>query len=124
MADNVLSMDGVSGIGETCPKFFCFVQGNGRDYLMASDDSTRSKGASSEERKLELRLGPPGGEEEFWSIKEHEKKNRGEHETLISSSYFSPLASVQNINNNMISGQKITTESAPKATASSGSQKR
>ncbi|KAK4774125.1 hypothetical protein SAY87_029144 [Trapa incisa] len=108
-------MDGVTGKGETGPKFFCFVQGNSKDYLMSGDGGSSRKGASSsEERTLELKLGPPGGEEEFWAIKEYGK-----------SSYFSHVASVQKgINNNMNSGQKFSADPAPKANGSSGSQKR
>ncbi|KAK4791214.1 hypothetical protein SAY86_031627 [Trapa natans] len=96
-------MDGATGKGEACPKFFCFVQGNS---IMASvGGSSRGKGASSsEERKLELRLGPPGGEEEL---------------------YFSRAASVQkNISNNMNTGQKFSADPASKAIGSSGSHKR
>lgn len=93
---------------------------------MVSDGSSRNKGVpSSEEKKLELRLGPPGGEEEFWSIKDHGKKfsNRDRDETLVSPSYFSPMASVQNMSN-VNSAQKFSSASAPKPAASNGSQKR
>lgn len=93
---------------------------------MISDGSSRNKGVpSSEERKLELRLGPPGGEEEFWSVKDHVKKfsNRDRDETPVSSSYFSHMASVQSMNK-VNSGQKFSSASDPKPAASNGSQKR
>ncbi|OWM76517.1 hypothetical protein CDL15_Pgr005481 [Punica granatum] len=96
---------------------------------MGSDGSSRNVTACSpEERKLELRLGPPGGEE-FWSTKEHEKKisSRGRDEALASSSYFSHMVPAQTSNNslnNMNTGQKFSTASTAKASAPNVSQKR
>lgn len=98
---------------------------------MGNDGSSRNKSASlSEERKLELRLGPPGGEEEFWSVnKDLEKKTSDQHrnKTLGSSSYFSHMASAQstiNDTNNLNSSQKFSTGPALKTSTSNGSQKR
>lgn len=108
-------MFGVSRNKESCHKFFSFAPGN--------------KCPLSEDRKLELRLGPPGGEEEFWSIKEREEKTGNQHrdETLVSSSYFSQMASAHNTmndTNNLNSSQKFSVGSALKTSTLNGSQKR
>ena len=56
---------------------------------MKREDERRH--GSSEEKKLELRLGPPG--EDNWSIKEATKNIRGRDESLLSLGYFSSMKS-------------------------------
>lgn len=59
----------------------------------------KSEGKSSEERKLELRLGPPGGEED-WSLHDKTKNLNGERdESLLSLGYFPHHATNKNNNN-------------------------
>lgn len=58
--------------------------------------------SSSEEKKLELRLGPPGGEDKRWSLKDSTNRERDNHhhhhhQYLLSLGYFS---STNNSNNN------------------------
>ncbi|KAK4773444.1 hypothetical protein SAY87_028463 [Trapa incisa] len=92
-------MAGVPGNREACYSFFSFVPGK-QSHL-------------SDERELELRLGPPGGEEE----------------TIVSSSYLSRMASVgkdtMNDTNNLNSSQNFAVaRSALNASTPKGSQKR
>ncbi|KAJ7963081.1 Auxin-responsive protein [Quillaja saponaria] len=61
-----------------------------RDWSMNRDEG-RGSHKSSEERKLELTLGPPG---EYWVMKDSIKTfTRGKDESLLSLGYFSPMVS-------------------------------
>ncbi|XP_015902428.2 auxin-responsive protein IAA26 isoform X1 [Ziziphus jujuba] len=88
-------MDGCSRKEEVCPQLLDLISKD-REWLMNRGEE-RSHGCS-EEKKLELRLGPPGGED--WSLKDSSKSNRGREESLLSLSYFSPMASIAHNNNN------------------------
>ncbi|PON48731.1 hypothetical protein PanWU01x14_234340 [Parasponia andersonii] len=87
-------MEGRSRREEVCPQLLDLIPQN-REWLV-NRVKERSHG-SSEEKKLELRLGPPGQE---WPLKEN---NRERDESLLSLGYFSPMASgthnTTNINN-------------------------
>ncbi|PON54365.1 AUX/IAA protein [Parasponia andersonii] len=77
-------MEGRSRREEVCPQLLDLIPQN-REWLV-NRDKERSHG-SSEEKKLELRLGPPGQD---WPLKEN---NRERDESLLSLGYFSPMAS-------------------------------
>ncbi|KAL5576912.1 hypothetical protein UlMin_018611 [Ulmus minor] len=86
-------MEGSTRREEVCPKLLDLIPKE-REWL-SSRDQERSHG-SSEEKKLELRLGPPG---EDWSTKD---TNREREESLLSLHYFSPMnpnAHMVNLNN-------------------------
>ncbi|XP_039005867.1 auxin-responsive protein IAA18-like isoform X2 [Hibiscus syriacus] len=69
--------------GETCPQLLHLIPQEREWHLKRKDDETR---LSSEEKKLELRLGPPG-DENNWST----KKNRERDEHVISLGYLSSM---------------------------------
>lgn len=83
---------------EVCPQLLDLIPKN-RKWLVSRGEE-RSHG-SSEEKKLELRLGPPG---EDWSLKATSKSNRERDESLLSLGYFSSMTSV-NISNNISGNQ-------------------
>lgn len=58
---------------------------NEREWHMKKGEG----GKSSEERKLELRLGPPGVED--WSLNDKMKNTQTDHESLLSLGYYSPM---------------------------------
>ena len=69
---------------------FKVVEKKEREWHVKREDERRH--GSSEEKKLELRLGPPG--EDNWSIKDATKNNNRERdESLLSVRYFSPMKS-------------------------------
>ncbi|XP_022721473.1 auxin-responsive protein IAA26-like [Durio zibethinus] len=80
---------GCSKNGEACPQFLDLIPQQ-RDWHVKREDERRH--GSSEEKKLELRLGPPG--EDNWSIKEATKNNTRERdESLLLLGYFSSMKS-------------------------------
>ncbi|XWS20220.1 hypothetical protein CRYUN_Cryun31cG0081300 [Craigia yunnanensis] len=79
---------GCSKNGEVCQLLDLIPQE--REWHVTREDERRH--GSSEEKKLELRLGPPG--EDNWSIKGATKKNARERdESLLSFGYFSSMKS-------------------------------
>ncbi|KAK0596824.1 hypothetical protein LWI29_019372 [Acer saccharum] len=85
-------MEGGSSMnGETRPQLLDLIPKE-REWLMMRESGERRHHGSSEE-KLELRLGPPGGED--WSLKDN--NNRERDESLLSLSYFSSMNNNQNI---------------------------
>lgn len=108
-------MEGSSRREELCPQLLDLIPQN-REWLI-NREKERSHG-SSEEKKLELRLGPPGQD---WPMKE--KKERDD-ESLLSLSYFAPMASTTqrtNINNSGNQPHKFSSPS-PSSTTTSGYQ--
>jgi len=87
-----------SSRSEVCPQLLDLIPKQGE--WIANRDGERRHGLS-EEKKLELRLAPPG---EDWSVKDNTKTNhRDRDESLFSLAYFSPMASMNHntsINNN------------------------
>ncbi|XWS16287.1 hypothetical protein CRYUN_Cryun34aG0072100 [Craigia yunnanensis] len=80
---------GCSKNGEACPRLLDLIPQE-REWHVKREDERRLR--SSEEKKLELRLGPPG--EDNWSIKEATKNNsREKDESLLSLGYFSSMKS-------------------------------
>ncbi|XVF24895.1 hypothetical protein REPUB_Repub13aG0167100 [Reevesia pubescens] len=78
---------GCSKNGETCPQLLDLIPQE-REWHVKREDERRH--GSSEEKKLELRLGPPG--EDNWSIKGTTKNNNRERdESLLSLGYFSSM---------------------------------
>ncbi|KAJ9179254.1 hypothetical protein P3X46_011064 [Hevea brasiliensis] len=75
-------MEGCSKITEACPQLLDLIPRE-REWLVKRADER-----SSEEKKLELRLGPPGEE---WSLRENAKNadDRERDESLLSLGYFS-----------------------------------
>ncbi|PON88540.1 AUX/IAA protein [Trema orientale] len=96
-------MEGSSRREEVCPQLLDLIPQN-REWLV-NRDKERSHG-SSEEKKLELRLGPPGQD---WPLKGN---NRERDESLLSLGYFSPMASgthnTSNINNSGNQGSVLS----------------
>jgi auxin-responsive protein IAA len=83
-----------SSRNEVCPQLLDLIPKQGE--WLPNRDGERRHGLS-EEKKLELRLGPPG---EDWSMKDHTKTNqRDRDESLLSLAYFSPMASMNNNSN-------------------------
>ncbi|BFG24388.1 hypothetical protein CerSpe_106620 [Prunus speciosa] len=89
----VTEMEGCTRNEEACPQLLDLIPRE-RDWLVKRDD--RSHG-SSEEKKLELRLGPPG---EDWSLNGNSRSNKERDESLLSLGYFAPMSSNNNNNNN------------------------
>ncbi|KAH7565328.1 hypothetical protein ACOSP7_020349 [Xanthoceras sorbifolium] len=85
-------MEGCSKNGETRPQLLDLIPKE-REWLVMREGE-RSHG-SSEEKKLELRLGPPGGED--WSVAKNNNREL-DHESLLSLGYFSSMANNQNNN--------------------------
>lgn len=88
-------MEGCSKTGDQlCPQLLDLISKERREWLVMRD----GEGSSSEEKKLELRLGPPGGEDRCWSLKDSTNRERDHHhQHLLSLGYFS---STNNNNNN------------------------
>lgn len=89
-------MEGCSKTGEqACPQLLDLMAKERRKWLVMRD----GEASSSEEKKLELRLGPPGGEDKRWSLKDSTNRERDDHhhQYLLSLGYFS---STNNSNNN------------------------
>ena len=89
-------MEGCSKTGEqACPQLLDLMAKERREWLVMRD----GEASSSEEKKLELRLGPPGGEDKRWSLKDSTNRERDDHHNqyLLSLGYFS---STNNSNNN------------------------
>lgn len=83
-----------SSRNEVCPQLLDLIPKQGE--WLPNRDGERRHGLS-EEKKLELRLGPPG---EDWSMKDNTKTNqRDRDESLLSLAYFSPMASMNNNSN-------------------------
>ncbi|TYI26888.1 hypothetical protein ES332_A05G141900v1 [Gossypium tomentosum] len=81
---------GCSNNGETCPQLLDLIPQE-REWQYPKRKEERSH-VASEEKKLELRLGPPGDEEDNWSIKATGKNdNRDRDEPLISLGYLSSM---------------------------------
>ncbi|XP_061359132.1 auxin-responsive protein IAA26-like [Gastrolobium bilobum] len=80
---------------------------NEREWQM-----NRNEGKSSEERKLELRLGPPG---EDWSLNDKMKKGNTEErdESLLSLGYLSTLPHAIMSSNNGFQSHNISTSDTP-----------
>ncbi|KAG6727786.1 hypothetical protein I3842_02G142400 [Carya illinoinensis] len=89
-------MEGSAGNHEVCPQFLDFVPKE-REWLVNRDGQRRH--GPSEEKELELRLGPPGNQD--WSMRDSARKNPGDKsESLLSLGYFSSMSSMtQNISN-------------------------
>ncbi|XP_022724484.1 auxin-responsive protein IAA7-like isoform X2 [Durio zibethinus] len=80
---------GCSKNGEACPQLLYLIP-QGRKWHVKGEDEIRH--GSSEEKKLELRLGPPG--EDNWSFKDATKNNNRERdESLLSLGYSSSMKS-------------------------------
>ncbi|XVE52020.1 hypothetical protein DITRI_Ditri02bG0086900 [Diplodiscus trichospermus] len=78
--------NGCSKNGEDCPQLLDLIPQE-REWHVKREER---RDGSSEEKKLELRLGPPG--EDNWSIKEACKNNtRESDESLLSLGYFSSM---------------------------------
>ncbi|XWS18943.1 hypothetical protein CRYUN_Cryun32bG0088300 [Craigia yunnanensis] len=78
---------GCSKNGEACPQLLDLIPQE-REWHVKREDERRH--GSSEEKKLELRLGPPG--EDNWSIKDATKNNNRERgDSLLSLGYFSSM---------------------------------
>ncbi|KAJ7951704.1 Auxin-responsive protein [Quillaja saponaria] len=91
---------------EVCPQLLDLIPKD-REWFMKKGSGSGSH-KSSEEKKLELRLGPPG---EDWVMKDSSTNvNRGRDESLLSLGYFSPIAS-----DNGCLTQKIPTSDSPAA---------
>ncbi|XP_044496909.1 auxin-responsive protein IAA26-like [Mangifera indica] len=93
-------MAGCSKNGEASPQLLDLISKE-REWLMMGDGEGSQR--SSEEKKLELRLGPPGGEDWSMNLKEPMKvSERDRHESLLSLGYFSsvPNQNNQSSNNN------------------------
>lgn len=91
-------MEGCSKTGEqACPQLLDLMAKERREWLVMRN----GEASSSEEKKLELRLGPPGGEDKRWSLKDSTNRERDNHhhhhQYLLSLGYFS---STNNSNNN------------------------
>ncbi|XVE88807.1 hypothetical protein DITRI_Ditri19aG0098400 [Diplodiscus trichospermus] len=69
---------------EACPQLLDLIPQE-REWHVKREDERRH--GSSEEKKLELRLGPPG--QENWSTKDATKNNRERDESSLSLGYFS-----------------------------------
>ena len=80
--------NGCSKNGEARPQLFDLIPQERESHVKREDERRHG---SSEEKKLELRLGPPG--EDNWSIKEATKNIRGRDESLLSLGYFSSMKS-------------------------------
>lgn len=99
----IIEMEGCSSRKEeVCPQLLDLIPKN-REWLVSRDEA-RSHG-SSEEKKLELRLGPPGGD---WSLKTSREKD----ESLLSLGCFSRLTSMAH-NNNGNQTQKCSSSDNP-----------
>ncbi|KAL4333325.1 hypothetical protein GQ457_07G031570 [Hibiscus cannabinus] len=72
---------------ETCPQLLDLIPQEREWYTKRKDGKIH---LSSEEKKLELRLGPPGGDDN-WSIKLNAKNNRERDEPVISLGYLSSM---------------------------------
>ncbi|GLU14422.1 hypothetical protein SLE2022_309940 [Rubroshorea leprosula] len=82
---------GCSKNGEACPQLLDLISKEREEWQVRRDDG------ASEERKLELRLGPPG--EENWAQKDGSKNNNRERdESHLSLGYFSSAAMSNNGN--------------------------
>ncbi|XP_022715037.1 auxin-responsive protein IAA18-like [Durio zibethinus] len=79
---------GCSKNGEACPQLLDLIPQEREWYVKREEDRRHG---SSEERKLELRLGPPG--EDSWSIEDTTKSNRERDESLLSLGCFSSMKS-------------------------------
>ncbi|XWS11998.1 hypothetical protein CRYUN_Cryun37aG0052800 [Craigia yunnanensis] len=80
---------GCSKNGEACPQLLDLIPQE-REWHVKREDERRH--GSSEEKKLELRLGPPG--EDNWSIEDATKNNNRESdESLLPFGYFSSMKS-------------------------------
>ncbi|KAE8659535.1 Auxin-responsive protein IAA18 [Hibiscus syriacus] len=81
---------GCSKNGETCPQLLDLIPQESEWHTQTKDGKTQ---LPSEEKKLELRLGPPG-DEDNWSIKATAKNNNSEtDEPVISLVYSSSMNS-------------------------------
>ncbi|KAF5453092.1 hypothetical protein F2P56_028030 [Juglans regia] len=86
-------MEGSAGNHEVYPQFLDFIPKE-REWLVNRDGQRRH--GPSEEKELELRLGPPGDQD--WSMRDSTRKNPGDKsESLLSLGYFSSMT--QNISN-------------------------
>ncbi|CAL9003674.1 unnamed protein product [Prunus brigantina] len=88
----VTEMEGCTRNEEACPQLLDLIPRE-RDWIVKRDE--RSHG-SSEEKKLELRLGPPV---EDWSMNGNSRSNKERDESLLSLGYFSPMSSNNNKKN-------------------------
>lgn len=90
----MLDMEGrFSKNGEACPHLLDLIPKE-KEWLKMGDGERNRR--SSEEKKLELRLGPPGGED--WSMKQAKISERSD---LLSLGYFLPsINNTNNYNNN------------------------
>uniref|UniRef100_A0A5B6YHW5 Auxin-responsive protein n=1 Tax=Davidia involucrata TaxID=16924 RepID=A0A5B6YHW5_DAVIN len=88
---------------EPCPQLLDLISKD-REWLVRRDEQRRN--GSSEDKKLELRLGPPGQD---WTIKDGTKNHSRERdESLLSLSYFSNKASMNHSNSNSNSNPNIS----------------
>ncbi|GMQ08495.1 hypothetical protein CsSME_00052197 [Camellia sinensis var. sinensis] len=100
---------------EDCPQLLDLIPKN-REWIVQRGDRHRSHG-SSEEKKLELRLGPPGEQEEQDWTKNNNSRERGG--SLSSVGYFSNMASLTHNNggnrveNGWINNQKVSFSDNP-----------
>ncbi|GAB2269358.1 hypothetical protein Dimus_004278 [Dionaea muscipula] len=78
--------------GEGCNNLLDLIPKGSSEWLLKRDDQRRSHG-SSDEKKLELRLGPPG-DEAIWSNKGNPNKERDE--SLLSLGYSSSMTHTNN----------------------------
>ena len=91
---------------EACPQLLDLIPKE-REWLVNRDGERRH--GFPEEKKLELRLGPPG---EDWSVRDNSKNNqRQRDESLLSLGYFSPRTSRTNNNNNGSQAQMFAASS-------------
>ncbi|XP_031255750.1 auxin-responsive protein IAA18-like [Pistacia vera] len=91
-------MEGCSKNGEASRQLLDLIPKE-REWLMMGDGERSQR--PLEEKKLELRLGPPGGEDWSMNVKETIKMSeRDHHESLLSLGYFSSLTNKNNHNNN------------------------
>ncbi|XP_030464677.1 auxin-responsive protein IAA6-like [Syzygium oleosum] len=88
-------MEGVSGNGVACPQLLDLMSNN-REWLVMIDEA-KARG-STEEKKLELRLGPPGTDD--WFNQKQDMNGKGRDEALLSFCHFPSMASTQIATNN------------------------
>ncbi|KAL2539202.1 Auxin-responsive protein IAA26 [Abeliophyllum distichum] len=82
-------MKGYSRKDEGCPRLLDLIPKE-KERLTKSAEEKKTRHGSSEEKQLELRLGPPNGD---WTIKNKNISREKDHESLLPFGYFSPWSS-------------------------------
>ncbi|KAL2462612.1 Auxin-responsive protein IAA26 [Forsythia ovata] len=95
-------MEGYSRKDEGCPQLLDLIPKE-KEWLTKSAEEKQTRNGSSEEKQLELRLGPPNGD---WTIKNKNISREKDHESLLPFGYFSPWSSSSGY---QVKSQKQTT---------------